>query len=150
MLFAFSVLFSEHALAVDTKVIEQKLEQHQNNLPKGDIKQISHIKTIIKYMYDFDQELRALFIKHQHDKQIGALLKKLDAFHTYHIKAILEIHGWIVISKFGIEYDQKAWLLVQHADHDPFFQAGVLFLLERLAHKGETDPKNYTPIFMIG
>ncbi|NDD59187.1 MAG: hypothetical protein EBZ47_08075 [Chlamydiae bacterium] len=53
----------------------------------------------------------------------------------------------IVISKFGSEYDKKAWLIIQHADDDPFFQAGVLFLLERLANKGETDPKNYAYLY---
>ncbi len=32
-------------------------------------------------------------------------------------------------------------------DHDPFFQAGVLFLLERLANKEETGRKNYAYLY---
>lgn len=147
LLFAFSLLLTEHVLALDIKIIEQKLEQHQNQLPKGDIKQITYVKTTIDYMYDFDQEIRNLFIKHQSDEQLGRLLKKLDEFHAARMKEILKVHGWIMISKFGSEYDKKAWLIIQHADGDPFFQAGVLFLLERLANKGETDPKNYAYLY---
>ncbi len=109
--------------------------------------QTTYVKRVIDYMYEFDQELRNLFIKHQSDERFGRLLKKLDAFHTARMKEILEIHGWIVISKFGVEYDKKAWLIIQHADDDPFFQAGVLFLLEKLTNKGETDPKNYAYLY---
>lgn len=147
LLFAFSLLLAERVLALDIKIIEQKLEKHQNQLPKGDITQTTYVKRVIDYMYEFDQELRNLFIKHQSDEHLGILLKKLDAFHTARMKEILKIHGWIVISKFGSEYDKKAWLIIQHADDDPFFQAGVLFLLERLANRGETDPKNYAYLY---
>jgi hypothetical protein len=147
LIFAFSLLLTEHVLALDIKNIEKKLEQHQKQLPKGDIKQITYIKRVIDYMYEFDQELRNLFIKHQSDEQLRKLLKNLDVFHTAHMKEILKVHGWIVISKFGSEYDRKAWLIIQHADEDPFFQAGVLFLLEKLANRGETDRKNYAYLY---
>ena len=128
-------------------VIEEKLEKHRNKFPTGDIDQIDHVKVIIDYMYNFDQAFRSLFIKHQNDNQLVSLLKKLDEFHTTKMKEILREHGWIVISKFGSEYDKKAWLLIQHADQDPFFQAGVLCILEKMVNKKETDIKNYAYLY---
>lgn len=63
------------------------------------------------------------------------------------MKEILEKWGWILISQLGPEYDDKEWLLRQQGDNDPFFQAGVLLLLERLAQKGEMDKKNYAYLY---
>ncbi len=146
-LFVFLLLITLNLLAMDMKIIEQKLQQHQNQCPTGDIKQISYVKTIIDYMYGFDQEFRKLCMKNPSDERLGKWLKKLDEFHTARMKEILKVHGWIVISKFGIEYDKKAWLIIQHADDDPFFQAGVLFLMEKLVDKGETDLKNYAYLY---
>ena len=128
-------------------VIEEKLEKHRNKFPTGDIDQIDHVKVIIDYMYNFDQELRNLFIKDQNNKQLASALKTLDLFHTQQMKEILKVHGWIVVSKFGLKYDKKAWLLIQHADEDPFFQAGVLCILEKMVNKKETDAKNYAYLY---
>lgn len=136
-----------HAADFNISGIQKKLEQHQENFPKVDIKEIENVKMLIDYMYDYDQELRKLVIKHQHNVSLLDLLKKLDKFHTNRMKEILKVHGWIVISKFGLEYDRKAWILVQHADGDPFFQAGILFVLEKLANQGETDIKNVAYLY---
>src|SRR5688572_2874228 len=42
----------------------------------------------------------------------------LDARNTADLKALLAIHPWFTISKFGAESDDNAWLLAQHADQD--------------------------------
>jgi hypothetical protein len=70
------------------------------------------------------------------DKEITGLVKK-----------IIEIHGWTVLSKFGKQTDQQMWLLVQHADHDPLFQAAIAFLLEQLVPLNETDNKNFAYLY---
>jgi hypothetical protein len=67
----------------------------------------------------------------------------MDKNNTNEIKEILKVHGWLTVSKFGQEADQNAWLLVQHADHDPEFQASIAFLLEQLVPIGETTPSNF-------
>ena len=59
----------------------------------------------------------------------------------------MKIYPWFTISEFGLEGNQNAWLLVQHADHDPPFQRQVLTILEPLAAKGETNPKKYAYLY---
>jgi hypothetical protein len=38
-------------------------------------------------------------------------------------------------------------MLVQHADHDPHFQASIAFMLEQLVAIGETDQKNFAYLY---
>lgn len=47
----------------------------------------------------------------------------------------------------GKDTDNQAWLLVQHADHDPFFQAGCLFILGKLVEVNETSKQNYASLY---
>lgn len=129
---------------------EKKLLAHRENMPKGNLQQIAYVKQLIDYMYNFDQEVRLSLLdssSNLSDRDAFQVLHKIDGFHLSKIKEILKEHGWITISKFGPEYDHKAWLLIQHADQDPFFQAGVLFILSQLLHRGETDKKNYAYLF---
>lgn len=73
--------------------------------------------------------------------------QSLDRANTADMKALLAIHTWIKISKFGDAADRDAWLLVQHADLDLPFQKSVLAVLETLYPKDETLPKNYAMLF---
>jgi hypothetical protein len=70
-----------------------------------------------------------------------------DRDNTDWLKAELRRRGWPLISRDGKTADQQAWLLVQHADHDPAWQAEVLGQLAELTAKGETNPKNYAYLF---
>ena len=139
-LFRLSIAFASSNIA-------SEVLNYQKNCPEGDFKEISYVKELLEYMYRFDQDFRKLFIQNRDDQEIRSLLKIIDSFHILKMKQILNEHGWITISRFGAEYDQKAWLLVQHADDDSFFQAGVLFVLSCLVEKGETDKKNYAYLY---
>ncbi len=59
------------------------------------------------------------------------------------LKGEIAKQGWPTISRDGAEADKAAWILVQHADHDPQFQKDVLERLTALRTKGETNPSNY-------
>lgn len=50
----------------------------------------------------------------------------IDHQNTERLKAMVEEIGWPSISKVGYEGSSNAWLLVQHADHDPQFQKNAL------------------------
>ncbi|MDF2578405.1 MAG: hypothetical protein K0S74_1889, partial [Chlamydiales bacterium] len=121
--------------------------QYQSSFPEGNLQNVDTVKAIIDVMYEVDQDLRKKLIHDIDNIKLRNLVKEIDCFHTNKMKEILTVHGWINISKFGKEYDQKAWLLVQHADHDPFFQAGSLFILSQLMLKNETDAKNYAYLY---
>ncbi|WP_454759411.1 DUF6624 domain-containing protein [Caulobacter segnis] len=71
----------------------------------------------------------------------------VDEGNTAWLKARLKTHGWFTIGEYGKEADNAAFLLVQHADRDPEFQAEVLPLLEKLALKGETRPAGYALLY---
>lgn len=71
----------------------------------------------------------------------------VDQDNTAWLKGEIARRGWPRISRDGKDADNQAWLLVQHADLDPAWQAQILALLTALAPKGETNPKNYAYLF---
>lgn len=153
ILFFSTVIVSDNFFALENQIqiLNQKIENYQRDFPQGDLNNKQYIQHILHLMCEMDQEIRLLYIKNCNntDKNMKtiALLKKIDRFHTIKIKEILLIHKWPNISKFGNKSDHEAWLLVQHADEDPFFQAGCLFILESLLKIGETNKKNYAYLY---
>ncbi len=56
----------------------------------------------------------------------------IDVRNTKRMKEIIEQIGWPAKSKVGEDASNIAWLLVQHADHDPDFQETCLNLMKEL------------------
>lgn len=54
----------------------------------------------------------------------------LDSRNTERMKVIISEIGWPNTSKVGKEASHMAWLLAQHADHDPAFQRKCLELIK--------------------
>lgn len=71
----------------------------------------------------------------------------VDDANTAWLKDRVAAHGWFTIKAYGQEADQAAFLLVQHADRAPAFQAEMLTQLEKLALEGQTRPLNYAMLF---
>jgi hypothetical protein len=69
-------------------------------------------------------------------------VKELDREHTERMREVIDLHGWPGRSVGGKAGSQAAWLLVQHADHDPEFQRRCLGLVEEAAGRGEADPRH--------
>ncbi|WAC47940.1 hypothetical protein OVA03_14730 [Asticcacaulis sp. SL142] len=78
---------------------------------------------------------------------IYAELCATDISNTNWLKAELAQNGWFKISTHGPGADGNAWLLAQHADHDPAFQRDVLALLEPLVATGDTRPSNFAMLY---
>lgn len=57
-------------------------------------------------------------------------LEKIDRDNTAFMKSTIEKYGWPGKSMVGEEAAQASWLLVQHADLDPEFQAKCLELIK--------------------
>lgn len=119
---------------------------------------IPWVKSKIAHMYEIDQFMRRyLDTPYQHNyseeekseftRQFMTRFNELDRKNTAEIKALLRIYPWFSISKFGVQTDGQAWLLVQHADLDIDFQKMVLKRLAKLYRKGETKPMNYAYLF---
>lgn len=65
----------------------------------------------------------------------------VDEVNTARLKEIVATHGWPKVSNVGKEAASAAWLLAQHADHDPEFQAQCLNMMKQLP-PNEVDPTN--------
>jgi len=74
-------------------------------------------------------------------------IRKRDRANTAWMKQIISLHGWPTFSLVGEDASRKAWLIVQHADHDPVFQLKVLRLMEPLARQNEVSPKDYAYLY---
>jgi hypothetical protein len=116
------------------------------------------VKAKLRHMVEVDQYVRKLndvpeLRKYSEEerseywRRFSERFQGVDRENTAELKALLKIYPWFTISEFGSEANQNAWLLVQHADMDPPFQRQVLTILEPLAAKGETNPKNYAYLY---
>lgn len=61
---------------------------------------------------------------------LGTWDETMDYRHTARMKEIAVEIGWPTIGKVGEEGSTSAWLLAQHADHDPEFQKKCLALMK--------------------
>jgi hypothetical protein len=90
----------------------------------------------ITKMTEVDQDMRARNLEddtHRDDS--------IDKTNTEEMRAIIAEIGWPTITKVGEDASHDAWLLVQHADHDPAFQKACLELMKQ-ADAGEVLPEN--------
>lgn len=78
----------------------------------------------LKDMIDIDQQMRErqLLEEDYWDDTV-------DVNHTIRMKEIIAEIGWPTKSKVGVVGESNAWLLVQHADHDVYFQTYCLELM---------------------
>lgn len=60
-----------------------------------------------------------------------------DVARAARLAEIIDEHGWPTTAMVGEEGTTAAFLIVQHADHDPAFQAACLPILEAAAERGE-------------
>lgn len=125
------------------EALEEKFRASKQTLCQKDLDDIITVQQHLAVMVEIDQEARKQFLNDRENPILIKVLKEIDSFNTAHLKSILNIHPWIIISKFGKEADRQAWLLVQHADHDLTFQEQCLVILETLLPLNETNPNNY-------
>lgn len=81
-------------------------------------------------------------------KKLSSFMTLVDRTNTERLKAIVARCGWPVKEKFGQQPAGDAWLLAQHADHDPAFQKRALALIEEAAKaRGESVDRNFAYLY---
>ena len=83
-----------------------------------------------------DQTLRQKVVAAP-DSSVIAELRALDRRHTSRLKAIVLANGWPDTARAGQDGVAAAFMLVQHADQDPAFQAEILPHVETAYRRGE-------------
>lgn len=74
-------------------------------------------------------------------EKLLAKVRAVDEDNTTWLKGVVEKHGWPTNTRVGTDGADAAWLLVQHADHDPKFQRHCLDLMVKLP-KDEVSQSN--------
>lgn len=104
--------------------------------------EIDAIRQELVEMTEADQLARRQVRTELTDELIDQI-RSIDATNTARMKEIVMEFGWPTRSVFGDEASQDAWLLVQHADHDPEFQRLCLAFMKSHLKSGEVFPQNY-------
>ena len=75
------------------------------------------------------------------DPKAAMEYRRIDTQNTERLRQILAEYGWPGKSLVGEQGAHDAWLIAQHADHDPAFQRQALELLAEAAAHGEAKPR---------
>ena len=81
------------------------------------------------------------------DTLVMGEMAKVDFDNTEWLKRHVADKGWPKYSEVGEKASNAAWLLAQHADHDPLFQLRALRLMEPLLAGKEVSPRNYAYLY---
>lgn len=108
-------------------------------MPKLTIKEsqkFQSIMTELQKMVKQDQTMRNRYTENPNEWDDSIAYQNIAK-----LKVIIEKIGWPSISKVGHSGSYNAWLLVQHADHDPNFQKKCLELM-KAEPNGEVSKKD--------
>jgi len=95
-------------------------------------------------MMAVDQAARnALIASDFQDETALLAMRDIDRRNTTRMKAIVAATGWPTRTQVGNPAARAAWLLVQHADADPAFQADCLERMEPLVAAGEASGEDF-------
>lgn len=109
----------------------------------------------IKKMRDEDQKMRTKWsgmiqkgkTETQKFKDLTQELIAKDRSNTVRMRSIVEQYGWPTYDLVGRGPGNNAWLIVQHADRNPLFQAKCLPLLKKAVEEDQANPSNYAYLY---
>ena len=92
--------------------------------------------TGVSFDKQLHDELMAMFRRDQAGQKSGIDNEGPDA-RIARLKQIIAEHGWPTFDLVGKDGGDAAWIIAQHADLDPDFQAAALELLTEAAEAGQ-------------
>jgi len=105
----------------------------------------------VKKRIDTLSQIEIIFREEQYarcvTKEYISMVDNQNKIAINELKQILTKHLWITIPKFGFKTSENAWIIVQHAMHDPAFQHQALFLMEYCLPNKEVDPLHYANLY---
>ncbi len=102
---------------------------------------LEDVRAELLEMVRVDQDLRFRFMAEPQNPELRREILETDARHTARLEAMVEEHGWPGISSVGQDGAFASWMLAQHADQRPEFQARCLGLMGAAVDMGEAESK---------
>ena len=76
-------------------------------------------------------------------RELALEVMEIDREATAYLKVVVDELGWPTRTMVGVDGASAAWILAQHADRDPEFQARALELMRPLGAQGEAAPDEF-------
>jgi len=112
---------------------------------KVDTGELDEVRAELIAMADEDRASRSADVDAMSGEERAAFFEAAregDIARAARLEDIVDQHGWPTAAMVGEDAAHAAFLIVQHADHDPAFQARCLALLERAAAEGEIEGRH--------
>ena len=74
-------------------------------------------------------------------------MQQVDMENTQWLKDLVAREGWPTTARVGAEASKSAFLILQHAVHDPGFQRMMLDTIAQAFARGEVDGQSYALLF---
>jgi len=147
------VLRRGHEIFNAVLIANENALRRQGRYKKSRNKEYRAVQELVTTMWRRDQAARATYVSLQTDGRDGPryLARQLSAAHAVVVDAeatgllrdALTRYDWIDDQRFTRDVSNHAWLLAQHADDHPDFQALVLARMEPYASNGGIKKANY-------
>ncbi len=116
---------------------------------------LSEISKEIVKMRDLDQKMRVKWAgqvrkgkdKSEKFREFTNKLIAIDRQHTARMREIIAEYGWPTFELVGKGPSNSAWLIIQHADRNPLFQAKCLPLLKEAVDNDQANASNYAYLY---
>lgn len=132
----------------DAKSIEgsKKFQTLNNRYKKRMDGKMGDLRKNLWQMMRTDQGIRFLYMELTNNNANDFIVKavrhemiRIDSINTSAVKKILDNNDWPDKNIVGNDAEQAMWLLVQHADHDPYVAVKGLSMLMAAVDKGGAD-----------
>lgn len=141
-----SLLLFVIALVITTSLHAQQKKQEV---------QLPEIAKELKKMRDTEQKMRIKWsgmvkkgkTETEKFKELTKASIAEDRTNTARMREIVNEYGWPTYDLVGKGPSNNAWLIVQHADRNPLFQAKCLPLLKEAVDNGQANPSNYAYLY---
>ena len=137
LLIAFSLLIVGCALAQTNELQQSQLSKEILNMKKEDQNLRKQYANLIKKGKTKSDKF----------KKVVDELIDIDRNNTARMNEIIDEYGWPTYDLVGRGASNAAWLIVQHADRNPLFQAKCLPLLKAAMDRGQATPYTYAYLY---
>ena len=145
--------------AAGSNRLADALEPHENRLRRESRfresrdPDIARIQVMLRDLWVTDQAGRLAYLQLNTEDRTGeawwayrratAHVIANDYNATEGLREALELYDWIDRERFGARTSSQAWLIAQHADHDPDFQRDALSRMEPYLESGGVRRQDY-------